>query len=57
MKLIPVRIRSETRKLSEDSAIARQGEVDKVSLLMRIGITRIGADLAKRVSGTWCECA
>ncbi|GHT91925.1 hypothetical protein AGMMS49545_08670 [Betaproteobacteria bacterium] len=33
-------MRSETRRRAEDSAIARQGEVDKGSLLMRIGITK-----------------
>ncbi|GHT93543.1 hypothetical protein AGMMS49545_13070 [Betaproteobacteria bacterium] len=36
--VIPIRMRSETRRLPEDSAIARRGEVDKGSLLMRIGI-------------------
>ncbi|GHT95401.1 hypothetical protein AGMMS49545_18320 [Betaproteobacteria bacterium] len=38
-QFIPIRMRSETRRLPEDSAIARQGEIDKGSLLMRIGIT------------------
>ncbi|GHT91901.1 hypothetical protein AGMMS49545_08610 [Betaproteobacteria bacterium] len=36
--VIPVRMRSEMRRLSEDSATARQGEVDKGSFLMQIGI-------------------
>jgi tetratricopeptide (TPR) repeat protein len=37
--LIPIRIRNETRRQAADSAVARQGAVDKVSVLMRIGIT------------------
>ncbi|GHU14592.1 hypothetical protein FACS189441_4570 [Betaproteobacteria bacterium] len=50
-QVIPVRIRNETRRLPEDSAIARQGEVDKVSFLMRIGITRWGGNTEHKV---WC---
>lgn len=38
--VIPIRNKSETRRRAADSAIARQGEVDKVSDLLRIGIRR-----------------
>ncbi|GHU45345.1 hypothetical protein AGMMS50289_16370 [Betaproteobacteria bacterium] len=58
-QIIPVRIRNETRRRAEDSALARQGEVDKGSFLMRTGIKRqrpyhigwshIGADLGASV--------
>ncbi|GHT89664.1 4Fe-4S binding domain-containing protein [Betaproteobacteria bacterium] len=39
LPVVPVRIGNETRRLPEDSAIARQGEVDKGSFLTRTEIT------------------
>jgi len=35
--IIPFCIRNETRRQAEDSTFVRLGEIDKVSVLMRIG--------------------